>query len=69
MRKTFAQRAIRPVQVSALQVRRAYLQHFGQPMPGNETYQWACSELVKALGIKQAETFIGSQSNDPTIAD
>ena len=54
---------------SFLQVRRAYQRYFGKLMREDLTYEAAGHELIKALGLKAAQKFIGNQSNDPNAKE
>jgi hypothetical protein len=51
---------------SALQVHRAYLQHFGH-YDESKPFDVQGQEIVAAMGLEAARAFILSMSNDPSI--
>jgi hypothetical protein len=51
---------------SCLQIRRAYLAHFGTDMPEDKTYQSAANLILSSMGRERGQEFILAQSNDPS---
>lgn len=56
------------MRVTGLQVRRAWEAYHKRCVLGlNLTFDAMASQLIKAMGLKEAQSYVSAQSNDPHI--